>query len=256
MNYFKTVFIGVVVVLASLLTVYQVYSSCCSMTAKLDCYVQSYVDQGMFSGAVLVAEAGKILLRKAYGQTNIELAVPNTVDTKFKIASVTKQFTAIAIMQLQEMGKLTVQDPLSKYFPDYPHGDKITIQHLLSHTSGIPPAFGPNYKKESIQSYTLEERIALFKDLPLKCEPGAAFNYGDNNYVLLTYIIEKISGITYEKFLQEHIFDPLGMQNSGCDDFKRIIKKRAAGYSVNMFDERVNADYLDMSFDVGAGMLY
>ena len=121
----------------SVLVVPCVYSSCCTMTAKLDCYVQSYADQGLFSGAVLVAKDGKILLCKAYGMANHELDVPNTTDTKFKIESITKSFTAMAIMQLQEMRKLDVQDPLSKYIPDYPNGDKITIHHLLTQTSGI-----------------------------------------------------------------------------------------------------------------------
>ena len=245
--------IGIIIAAACLFTVYAVYSSCCSMTAKLDHYVQMYADQGLFSGAVLVAKDGKILLCKAYGMANLEHDIPNKIDTKFKIASMTKSFTAMAIMQLQEMGKLAVQDSLAKYIPDYPRGKEITIHQLLTHTSGVPHhAAGQYDKQEKIQQYTLETRIALFKNKPLDFNPGEKFGYSDYGYILLTYIIEKASGETYEQFLKEYIFDPLSMQNTGYDDYKRIIKNRASGYT--LFG--TNADYIDMSFLSGAGALY
>ncbi len=227
-----------------------------SLKSKIDSYINAYVDQGWFSGSVLVAKDGNVVLSKGYGMANLEHNIPNTAQTKFKLASITKQFTAMAIMQLQEQGLLSVNDTVSKYIPDYPNGDKITIHHLLTHTSGIPNLNNSEYKTNKTQPQTLETRIALFKNKTLESEPGEKHDYTDNNYILLTYIIEKASSKKYETFLQEHIFNPLSMKNTGCDDGKRIIKNKASGYAVIMDGEIVNASYLDMSFEVGAGSLY
>ena len=255
MNSVKSISVGIAIALVSLFKVFSAYGSCCNMTAKLDSYVQTYVDQGLFSGAVLVAKDGKVLLCKGYGMANLELKVPNTPETKFRIGSITKPFTAMAILQLKEMGLLSVNDSLSKYIPDYPNGETITIEHLLMHTSGIPHSIpAAEYKKFKIKPHTLEERIALFKNIPLRFKPGEKELYSDSGYILLTYIIEKVSGKNYESFIQEHIFDPAGMKDSGYDSYKCIIKNRAAGYSV--VGELVNADYVDMSYEAGAGALY
>lgn len=232
------------------------FNSCCRVTARLDRYVRSHVNQGLFSGAVLVAKDGKILLSKAYAMANYELCVPNKVHTKFGIASLTKSFTALAIMQLQEMGLLNVQAPLSTYISDYPNGASITIHHLLTHTSGIKHVIGPTYSKDRVRAYSIEERIELFKNESLAFNPGEKYLYSNNNYILLTYIIEKVSGTTYESFLQNYIFNPLCMNDSGCADNKKIICDNAAGYTIDLFEELVNADYLDMSFERGAGMIY
>ena len=252
----KRIAIGTLVMIACFSILYGIYNRYFSVTSKLDHYVQAFADSGWFSGAVLVAKDGKILLAKAYGMANLELDVPNTVNTKFRIASITKQFTAMAIMQLYEMRKLDLQDPLSKYISDYPNGEKITIHHLLTHTSGITNVVGPDYKREISLPHTLESRITLFKNKPFEFAPGQNHLYSDSNYILLTYIIEKASGKSYEKFLQTHIFDKLSMIDTGCDDYKRIIKNRAAGYSAGIDGNLVNSDYLDMSFEMGAGMLY
>lgn len=230
------------------------YSSFFSLDAKLDNYIKAYVEQGRFSGSVLIAKDGKILLCKGYGMANYEHDVPNTPQTIFRIASMTKQFTAMAVMQLQEKGLLSVNDTLSKYIPDYPNGDKITIHHLLTHTSGIPKN-SPNFKQERIKSHTLETRIALFKDLPLDSQPGEKYNYTNSGYILLTYIIEKASGKKYETVLKENIFDQLGMNNTGYDKAKPIIKNLASGYSIDG-KGLINADYTDPSFRAGAGALY
>lgn len=232
------------------LLAYQYYFS---LSARLDRYIKSYVHADLFSGAVLVAKKGKILLCKGYGMANYEHMIPNAINTKFRIGSITKPFTAMAILQLQAMGLLDVQDPLSKYIPDYPNCDTITIHHLLTHTSGIPHDIS-DYKHLKIKPHTLEERIALFKNMPLAFKPGEKTLYSDSGYILLTYIIEKVSGKKYESFLQEHIFDPLGMKDSGYDSYKRIIKNRASGYSVDK--ELINADYIDMSYESGCGALY
>ena len=251
------IFLGGLVAAACILASYGVYTHYFSLSAKLDRYVQSYVDLELFSGAVLVAKEGKIVLCKAYGLANRELDVPNKIDTKFRIASMTKQFTAMAIMQLQEMGLLSVQDKLSKYISDYPRGNEITIHNLLTHTSGIPhvAAFWDEYYQERIKPHTLEQRIAFIRNKPLISNPGEKFDYGDNNYVLLTYIIEKVSGKKYEEFLKEHIFDLIDMKGSGYDDYKLITKNRAAGYA-RVGNSFVNADYMDRSWESGAGSLY
>jgi len=252
----KTIFISAVVILACLFAVYGVYKRYFSMTAKLDRYVQTYVDLNLFSGVILVAKDGKIILCKAYGMADFELDVPNKIDTKFRLGSITKQFTAMAIMQLQEMGRLNVQDSLLKYIPDYPRGNEITIHNLLTHTSGIPNVTSfPEYSKKKIKPHTLEQLIQRFKDKPLEFTPGEKYAYSNSNYIVLTYILEKASGKKYEIFLKEHIFDPLAMKDTGCDDYGRIIKNRASGYSF-VDGELVNAGYIDMSFPVGAGALY
>lgn len=253
----KTISIGTVSFFVCLLLIYGFYTRNFSMAVQLDRYVQRYVDLELFSGTVLVAKDGEIVFSKAYGMANYELDVPNKIDTKFRIASVTKQFTAMAIMQLQKMGLLSVQDLLSKYVPDFPRGNEITIHHLLTNTSGIShvTSASEEWLKERIKPHTLEQRIALIKSKPLVSQPGEEFNYSDHNYVLLTYIIEKISGKTYETFLKEHIFDLLNMKNTGYADYKCIIKNMAAGYASDD-GTLVNADYLDMSWEVGAGALY
>lgn len=224
--------------------------------SELDSYVKAYVNQGLFSGSILVAKDGKVLLYKGYGMANYELDVPNTPQTKFRLGSVTKQFTGMAIMQLQEVGLLQIDDTVSKYIHDYPRGDEITIHHLLTHTSGIPDirAFS-TYEKKKIKPHTLDQLIERFKNKPLDFEPGEKYKYSNSGYVLLSYIIEKASGKKYETVLKEYIFDPLGIRNTGYDHHEAIIKNRASGYSI-VDDKIVNATYIDMSFPAGAGALY
>jgi len=181
---------------------------------------------------------------------NYELDVPNTPETKFRIASVTKQFTAMAIVQLQEMGLLNVNDSISKYIPDYPRGDEIIILHLLNHKSGIPNMSLSSEKAKF--PISLKKLVDLFKNKPLEFTPGEKFEYSNAGYALLAYIIEKVSGKTYEEFLRENIFKPLGMINSGYDHHEVILKNRASGYRAGPY----NVDYVDMSTNKGAGGLY
>jgi|SRR5580700_4117231 CubicO group peptidase (beta-lactamase class C family) len=227
-----------------------------NLKPKLDAYLNELAEQKRFSGSVLVAKDGQVLLSKGYGMANYEHGVPNTPQTKFRLASITKQFTATAIMQLQELGLLSVSDTVSKYIPKYPNGDKITIHHLLTHTSGIPNVTSfSDYKRKKIKPHTLEQLIERFKDKPLEFEPGERFQYSNSGYMLLSYIIEKVSGQKYEDFLKENIFKPLGMNDSGFDKSSIVLKNRASGYSL-VNDVLVNADYIDMSFPAGAGALY
>jgi CubicO group peptidase (beta-lactamase class C family) len=226
------------------------------IATKANEYLNAQTKLGAFSGSVLIAQGGKVLLSKGYGMANLELDVPNIPQTKFRLGSVTKQFTAMAIMQLQERGLLDVNDPIIKYIPDYPNGEKITIHHLLTHTSGIPNLTDfPDFLETVTLPSPVEKTIERFKNKPLDFEPGEKFNYSNSGYVLLGYLIEKISGKSYEDFLKENIFQPLNMNGSGYDHSSTILKNRASGYSLGT-DGLVNADYINMSLPLGGGCLY
>jgi len=223
---------------------------------QADNYLQELARKGEFMGAVLVAKGADILISNGYGYANLELEVKNTPETIFRIGSMTKQFTSMLIMILVEEGKLNTDDKLIKFIPDYPDGDKITIHHLLTHTSGIPNFTSlPEYKKHKMNSNAPEETIAWFKNKPLDFEPGTQYKYSNSGYVLLGYIITKVSGMNYEKFLTKKIFKPLGMTSSGYDNHSRIIKNRASGYDASTGDIK-NADYVDMSIPYSAGAIY
>jgi CubicO group peptidase (beta-lactamase class C family) len=209
-----------------------------------------------FSGSVVIVQDSKIVLSKGYNFANREFNVENDPHTKFRITSLSKAFTAVAILQLQEKGHLHVNDTLKKYLKDYPNGDRITIHNLLTHSSGIFNVSNlPNFKDLKKIPTNLEQSIALFKDEPLIFTPGSKHEYSNSNYFLLSYIIEKVSGKTYEEYIQEHIFTPLGMKHSGLDNNKTILKNRAWGYSKNN-GELECADYIDMSWPKGNGGLY
>jgi CubicO group peptidase (beta-lactamase class C family) len=225
---------------------------------KVDAYVKPYIDAGGFSGAILMAKNGRIMLEKGYGMANYELDVPNTPQTKFHIASVSKTFTAAAIMILEQKRKLSTDEVLTKFIPDYPAGDKITIHHLLTHTSGIPNvnAF-PEYEEKSRFHNSLEDIIDLFKNKPLDFNPGERYSYSNSNYNLLASIIEKVSGLSYGAFLQQNIFAPLDMKDTAHDSYARaIIKNQASGYQPAGSRGIENAPYLDWIIKTGNGSIY
>lgn len=215
-------------------------------------YIQLRMSKGDFSGAVLVAHDDVVLLSKGYGRADYGAAIPNTSRTKFRIGSVTKPFTALAIMQLQERGLLDVHDPIGKYIEGYPHGDKITIHHLLSHTSGIPnfTSFS-DYGDHFTKFHTLTETIAWFKNKPLEFEPGERGNYTNSGYILLTAIIEKVSGQRYRDYIREHICRPCGMLDTDVDSNNPHDDQYAVGY----YTPDNEAEYADMSVPSGAGVL-
>jgi len=219
--------------------------------------IQSYVADHKFMGSVLVARDGKTLLDKGYGFANLEWQVPNTPTTKFRIGSITKQFTAASILLLEERGKLKTDDPVKKYMPDAPAAwDKITIFHLLTHTSGIPNFTGfPDYATRQLQAITPQQLVDWFRDKPLEFEPGTKWNYSNSGYVLLGYLIEKISGQSYADFVQQNIFTPLGMKDSGYDSNSAVIERRAAGYSPGKNGPE-NAGFVNMTVPLSAGALY
>src|SRR5579863_10487037 len=224
--------------------------------ARMDQVVQSYVSAKQFMGSVLVARGDDVLFSKSYGSANLEWNIPNAPSTKFRIGSMTKQFTAASVLLLEERGKLKVEDPVRKYMPDAPAAwDKITIYNVLTHTSGIPnfTSFPDYVRTESLPS-PAEKTVERFRDKPLDFEPGTKFNYSNSGYVLLGYLIEKISGESYEKFLQENIFTPLQMKDSGYDSNSAVIERRASGYAPSPAGP-VNAEYVHMSVPHGAGAL-
>ncbi len=225
------------------------------LTAPADEYVQSWVRDGLFRGTVLVAKDGKPVFQKSYGQANVEWSIPNGLDTRFRLGSITKQFTAAAILQLVEQGKLQLTDPVAKYYTDAPETwSGVTIHHLLNHTSGIPsytsqPGF---FAKQSRIRRTPAEIVQLTQDKPLEFQPGEKFAYNNTGYILLGYILEKVTGQTYADYLDQKIFGPLGMKDSGYDLAEKIIPRRAAGYA----QDGKNTDFLDMSLPYAAGSLY
>lgn len=224
---------------------------------RMEQIIQSYVGNHAFMGTVLVARDGKTLLDKGYGFANLEWQVPNTPTTRFRLGSITKQFTAASILLLEERGKLKTDDPVKKYMPDAPAAwDKVTIFHLLTHTSGIPSFTSfPDYESHECQTMTPQQLVDWFRDKPLEFEPGTKWNYSNSGYVLLGYLIEKISGQSYAGFVQQNIFAPLGMKDSGYDSNSAIIERRAAGYSPGK-NGMENAGFINMSIPLSAGALY
>ena len=209
--------------------------------------------------AVLVAQKGRIIYHKAFGMANLELGVPLRPDHVFRIGSVSKQFTAAAILQLMEQGKLSLDDDLTRFIPDYPTmGKKITVEHLLTHTSGIKSytemkEWTPEVHRKD---FTPAALVDFFKNQPMDFEPGTQYQYNNSGYILLGYIIEKVSGESYGAYISEHIFKPLGMHNSYYGDVEPVIRNRVAGYSRSgTGGAYTNAAFLSMTQPYAAGSL-
>lgn len=228
-----------------------------NQVSRMEQVIQSYVTDKQFMGSVLVAQHGQVLLDKGYGYANIEWQIPNSPTTKFRIASLTKQFTAAAILLLEEQGRLKIIDQIKKHMPDAPAAwNNITIFNLLTHTSGIPNyTTFPDFALMTTMAKTPMEQIELFRNKPLDFQPGSNFEYNNSGYVLLGYLIEIISGQSYQDFVVNKIFKPIGMDASGYDSHSEIILYRASGYMVTS-DGLRNAEYLDMSIPYSAGSLY
>jgi CubicO group peptidase (beta-lactamase class C family) len=212
-----------------------------------------------FSGAVLIARDGKPIFRKAYGMANYELDVPNNLNTKFRIGSVSKQFTAAAILQLQERGKLNVGDPICKYLDDCPTAwQPITIRHLLNHTSGIVnfTRLAEASGKFLLVPHSHKEIVDVFRHLPLESAPGEKYNYNNSGYYLLGLIVEKASGASYADYLRKNLFAPAGMNDTDSDDGETIVKNRASAYYLGKDSVFRNTYYTNMEILFSIGGAY
>jgi len=227
--------------------------------AKIDELMKAYSGYRQFNGAVLVAENGKVIFKKGYGMANMEWNIPVETDTKFRLGSITKQFTSMLILQLVQEGKIKLDGKLTDYLPDYRKdtGDRITIHQLLNHTSGIPSYTGlPNFFQDiSRNPYSVSDFVKKFASGDLEFEPGAKWNYNNSGYFLLGAIVERVTGKPYEQLLKERIFDPVGMKDTGYDHHDTILARRASGYEKRP-GGYINAPYLDMSLPYAAGSLY
>lgn len=227
-----------------------------NLQAAIDEYMNATVKTGRFNGSILVAQKGEVMVKKGYGTANFEWQIPNSSETIFRLGSVTKQFCAACIMQLEEKGLLSLNDQLQKYIPDYPQGNIITIHHLLTHTSGIPNFTNfPDYISTMMIPSPPEKTIDRFKNLPLEFQPGEKFAYSNSNYVLLGFILEKVSGQSFENYLQENILKPLHMEHTGYDHPEKILPNRASGYDASS-EGLINTPYIDTSMPHAAGAMY
>ena len=225
---------------------------------KMEEIMNLYTSQYKFNGTVLVAHKGKILLDKGYGYRIVKDSTKHDPGSVFQIGSVTKQFTAVVILKLQEEKKLKVTDKLSKYFPDYPKGDSITIHQLLSHTSGIF-----NYtndeefmNKEVTNPATLEKMMACFKDKPLDFSPGSKWSYSNSGYSLLGYIIEDVAKMSWEQAVRKYIFNKAGMPLSGFDFAHLQHPGKSTGYFRIKADGNTPAPVVDSSVSYAAGSIF
>jgi len=227
--------------------------------SRLTDVVRAQAEGRQFMGSVLVAKGNDVVFETSVGLANVEWNIPDSATTKFRIGSLTKQFTAAAVLLLQERGKLRVDDPVAKYFSDLPASWRsITLRQLLTHTSGIPDTTDlpkPDSREWELSGFTPAMLFDRMRSMPLDFEPGAKFKYSNTGYILLGWIVERASGQSYRDFLKENFFDPLGMAGSGYDLNSTILPQRASGYRVGSLGIR-NANYIDMRAPGGAGGLY
>ena len=200
--------------------------------------VRTKLDQdaaaGRFAGTVLIARNGKPVLAEAYGLSDREHNTPNTLGTRFRIGSMNKMFTATAILQLVQAGKLGLNDSLGRYLSDYPNKDlaaKVTIYHLLTHTGGTGDIFGPEFRARRLELRTLDDYVKLYGGRPLKFEPGSKWEYSNYGFILLGVVIERVSGQSYYDYVRDHIYKPAGMTSSGSEPEDQRVSDRSVGYT-------------------------
>lgn len=223
----------------------------------LSAFLRPLIERHIFSGSVVVARGGQTIAEEHAGLANRELLVPVTAATRFYVASVTKSFTAAAILMLRDGGALSLDDQIRKFMPDFPHGE-VTIRQLLTHTSGFQhPVFYPDYYELAKRSYTPAEAVALFKDRAVIGPAGAQRRYSDYNYIVLARIVEIVSGKTYGEFLSDRIFRPQHMETAGNHvGWSEMVPNRASGYQPIAIADFQNARYYDYSIGTGASSLY
>lgn len=222
-------------------------------TTKLDRYVSAFQQNGDFIGNIRVSKNGKLLLGKSYGLASRPFSVPHSASSKFLIASVTKTFTAAAIVLLQEDGKLALDDDLSNFLPDFPHASEIKLKHLLLHSSGLQ---NPDYPSIAARAVSPKELLQMIGSKPLLFKPGKENRYSNAGYIVLAAVVEKASGMPFCEFLARRIFQPLAMRNTGCLTSGEVVPKLAEGYLPGEGTGFLRPPYQDPSSYFGSGNLY
>ena len=224
-----------------------------TLESQIDLLLSTEYKADAPGATAIVVKKGKVIYRKAFGLADLELNVPMIPEHVIEVRSITKQFTAISILMLMEQGKLSLDDEITKFIPDYPtQGKTITIHHLLTHTSGIQNYVGmKSFVSRVRTSMTPTEMINFFKNEPMDFDPGEEFKYNNSAYFLLGYIIEKLSGETYGSFIENQIFKKLGMSSSLYGNRSKIVKNRAAGYQNK--NGYINSNYMNFSVSYSAG---
>ncbi|MCX6305804.1 MAG: serine hydrolase [Bacteroidetes bacterium] len=254
----KNGFISSIIILINLIASINLQAQEKSKIPGLDNYISKtfkilQIDT-MPGASVLVSQNGDIIYQKGFGYADIEKKMKVTPETKFKIGSISKQFTSVAILKLQEEGKIKIEDKLSKYIPDFPRGNEVTIYHLLTHTSGIHDYNSqPNF--EMTKPVTPQTLLDIIKKLPYDFNPGERYLYNNSGYFILGCIVSQLSGKTLGKYQNETFFKPLGMKNTGIYETTTVLNNEAQGYSMN--GETVKkADFQEMSWTLGVGSIY
>ena len=224
---------------------------------RLDKYLSDIQKKGQFSGSAIVTKGDDVLLSKGYGLADVEHGIANTPKTHFRIGSITKQFTAMGIMTLQEHGKLSVTDTVGKHLSDVPKAwEELTIHQLLTHTSGIMHSWAlPGFAKTMAVPATIDQVLERYHDQPLLFTPGEDLRYSGVGYFLLAKLIEETSGKPYGAFMKEAVFEPLGMRDTGADGPDVVLKRRAKGY-IFKNDKLRNAPPIHIPILAGGGDLY
>jgi D-alanyl-D-alanine carboxypeptidase len=226
--------------------------------SDLDSYFQRHYPADEPGATIAIVRDGEMVFSKAFGMADLENGIANQTNMVFRLGSITKQFTAVAIMMLAEEGKLSVDDDITKHLSTYkPPPSTVTVEHLLTHTSGIPSytAIPGWFDKKIRENLSVEEMMDAWEDLPLEFEPGSKFNYNNSGYYMLGAIIESASGMPYDQFIDERIFKPLGMTTSYYDHSAQIIPNRSRGYEQAPDGTFRNASFLDMGQPYAAGSL-
>lgn len=229
-----------------------------ALSREVDQYLEPYVLSRNFSGAVLLARGDEVLVRREYGMASYEHSVPVTSRTRFQIGSISKTFTAAAVLLLQERGLLRVEDPVSRFIPDFPNAQKMTIHHLLVHTSGLPRfVYPPERRQEMIgRAHTAQDLVDAARTQPPAFAPGEGSRYSNANFALLAYIIEQASGQSYGDFLKNEIFAPLALDAGHRGDAREIVADLASGYSPVEHADLERSAYYDYSVSTGSGSVY
>ncbi|MEJ7681130.1 MAG: serine hydrolase domain-containing protein [Segetibacter sp.] len=226
------------------------------LTQKLDDYLISVAQAHRFNGTVLIVQKGNILLQKSFGWKNASSHTLNDTNCIFQIASITKTLTSSIILKLQDLGKLSVNDKLDKYLTDFPNGEKITIENLLTHTSGIGNIDVEETDTTAWTPVSKAEILNSFKNEPLEFKPGTKFHYRNSGYFLLGMIIEKVTGMPYQKVVRQMIFEPLQMTHSGFDFINLRDTLKVTGYSLLTADKQTPAPLIDSTVTFASGDIY